>query len=289
MAEKKGTLYQVNDEHALMRFEFMEMVMRIAILKYGKGQATNDLSEAIEMLIQQNILPHLPPIAQVNRAPTYKKQIMRKFLNSMLRSAVVKYNCSLPDVFLMVNVDSLMPPRKQDRALWHGKCGYNSCHASNPRMQLAANVVHQKELFDVKFIGKGCKSEDLNKWSGETDCKWLTPEVRADIQLMETGPMQSNINFCKSRYLINMPGAAKGSYSRNLQYILPCASAVLMWDKLGAYEEWYYRSMRPGKEFVWCELQQAYTIYLHISERQTYTCRNAGGKLIIALLEECMH
>ncbi|KAK3247002.1 hypothetical protein CYMTET_43491 [Cymbomonas tetramitiformis] len=46
-------------------------------------------------------------------APTYKKQIMRKFLNSMLRSAVVKYNCSLPDVFLMVNVDSLMPPRKQ--------------------------------------------------------------------------------------------------------------------------------------------------------------------------------
>ncbi|KAK3271108.1 hypothetical protein CYMTET_20519 [Cymbomonas tetramitiformis] len=75
MAEKKSTLYQVDDAQSLIRFEFVEMGMHIVILKYGKGQCTNDLSEAIEMLIQQNILPHMPPIVDTITIPTPHTQL----------------------------------------------------------------------------------------------------------------------------------------------------------------------------------------------------------------------
>ncbi|KAK3240538.1 hypothetical protein CYMTET_49627 [Cymbomonas tetramitiformis] len=66
VAEKKGKVYEVNDEHALMRFEFLEVLIRIAISKYGKGQETEDPMGALEILIEKNILPNVPKIAQTN-------------------------------------------------------------------------------------------------------------------------------------------------------------------------------------------------------------------------------
>ena len=56
---------QVNDEHGLMRFEFIEAVVRLAISKYGKGIATLDVSEAVRKLIELNIIPRVKP--QVGR------------------------------------------------------------------------------------------------------------------------------------------------------------------------------------------------------------------------------
>jgi len=37
---KGGAREPMNDEHALMRHEFMEALIRIAVAKYGKGQVT---------------------------------------------------------------------------------------------------------------------------------------------------------------------------------------------------------------------------------------------------------
>lgn len=64
-ADKKHPDAKVNDEHALMRFEFMEAITRIGIAKYGKGLVTTDPAEAIDMLFTRNILPNLPPHARL--------------------------------------------------------------------------------------------------------------------------------------------------------------------------------------------------------------------------------
>jgi hypothetical protein len=37
-----------------------------ALAKYGKGQSTDDLAEAVEMMIERNLLPRLPPEAQLS-------------------------------------------------------------------------------------------------------------------------------------------------------------------------------------------------------------------------------
>jgi hypothetical protein len=37
-----------------------------ALAKYGKGQRTDDLAQAVEMMIERNLLPRLPPQAQIN-------------------------------------------------------------------------------------------------------------------------------------------------------------------------------------------------------------------------------
>lgn len=36
-----------------------------ALAKYGKGQSTDDLALAVEMLIERNLIPRLPPQAQL--------------------------------------------------------------------------------------------------------------------------------------------------------------------------------------------------------------------------------
>lgn len=40
-------------------------LVRAALAKYGKGQATDDLAMALELLFERNLLPRLPPQAQV--------------------------------------------------------------------------------------------------------------------------------------------------------------------------------------------------------------------------------
>jgi hypothetical protein len=53
---------EVNDEHAMMRFEFIEVMVRIATAKYGKGWAPEggkalSLPGALQHLFQTNVLP----------------------------------------------------------------------------------------------------------------------------------------------------------------------------------------------------------------------------------------
>ena len=52
---------QVNSENGLMRYEFLELLCRAGIAKYGKGQATDSVAEAMRMLLAQNLKPNLSP------------------------------------------------------------------------------------------------------------------------------------------------------------------------------------------------------------------------------------
>jgi hypothetical protein len=58
--DKKSAEAQVNVENAMMRYEFLEALVRSALAKYGKGQATDDVAEAVRMLLEKNVIPNLP-------------------------------------------------------------------------------------------------------------------------------------------------------------------------------------------------------------------------------------
>lgn len=57
----RKNVLQVNIENAMMRYEFLEAIVRAGIAKYGKGIATDDVAEAVRMLLANNIAPNLPP------------------------------------------------------------------------------------------------------------------------------------------------------------------------------------------------------------------------------------
>lgn len=43
----------------MMRYEFLESIVRAGIAKYGKGIATDDVAEAVRLILTKNILPNL--------------------------------------------------------------------------------------------------------------------------------------------------------------------------------------------------------------------------------------
>ncbi|KAH8050256.1 hypothetical protein JL722_11460 [Aureococcus anophagefferens] len=55
-------------------------------------------------------------------------------------------------------------------------------------------------------------------------------------------------NYSTYKYLLHMPGAATGSYSRNLQYLFSHGAVVLVWRH--AAIEWYYRHLVDGVHYV---------------------------------------
>eukprot|EP00946_MAST-07B_sp_MAST-7B-sp1_P005304 g5304.t1 len=61
--DKQSKTNKANDDRALMRFEFLDCVVRIAIAKYLKSGVTNDVSDALKMLCEQNIQANLGPEA----------------------------------------------------------------------------------------------------------------------------------------------------------------------------------------------------------------------------------
>ncbi|KAF8071180.1 hypothetical protein HT031_001262 [Scenedesmus sp. PABB004] len=88
----------VNDEHAMMRFEFMECAVRLALAKYGKGQSTDDLATAVELLFERNLLPRAPPPALLvsnafrsERLYTEEVDLLLKQHQGLLRALYSRY------------------------------------------------------------------------------------------------------------------------------------------------------------------------------------------------------
>ena len=53
-------LNAVNDDRALMRFEFLQCLVRVAIAKYVRSGLINDVSEAVERLLLEDIEKRMP-------------------------------------------------------------------------------------------------------------------------------------------------------------------------------------------------------------------------------------
>lgn len=64
--EDKGSeINKENDDRALMSFEFLEIIVRVAIAKYIKSKEVQDVSDAVEMLCTACIQPNLCPEAVI--------------------------------------------------------------------------------------------------------------------------------------------------------------------------------------------------------------------------------
>lgn len=62
--EDKGSeVNKENDDRALMSFEFLEIIVRVAIAKYIRSKEVDDVSEAVELLCTACIQPNLCPEA----------------------------------------------------------------------------------------------------------------------------------------------------------------------------------------------------------------------------------
>jgi hypothetical protein len=66
--DKKSEESKVNEKNFLVRFEFIDIITRIAALKYGDevvaehGYSQNNCAQAVELLFRHNLLPHASPI-----------------------------------------------------------------------------------------------------------------------------------------------------------------------------------------------------------------------------------
>ncbi|WIA12059.1 hypothetical protein OEZ85_012136 [Tetradesmus obliquus] len=96
--DKNSPDVAVNDEHAMMRFEFMECIVRLAIAKYGKGQSTDDLALAVELLFERNLLPRLNPMAalvsndfRTERLYTEEVDLLLKQHQGLLKALYSRY------------------------------------------------------------------------------------------------------------------------------------------------------------------------------------------------------
>ena len=64
--EDKGSeMNKENDDRALMGFEFLEIIVRVAVAKYIKSKEVDDVSEAVEALCTRCIAPNLCPEAVI--------------------------------------------------------------------------------------------------------------------------------------------------------------------------------------------------------------------------------
>ena len=92
-ADKKSEESKVNEDRALMRWEFVEAVVRIALAKYGycgdhdrdDPAKTADPSEAIQRLIDINIIPHLGPEAAVDSNEFRKNRLYNEEVDTVLK------------------------------------------------------------------------------------------------------------------------------------------------------------------------------------------------------------
>merc|ERR550537_1320921 len=63
------------------------------------------------------------------------------------------------------------------------------------------------------------------------------------------------------KYLMNLPGAQTGSYSRNINHLFLMNSAVMMWEsKAGEglnYDEWYMPALKEGETHLTVNFENA--------------------------------
>jgi len=177
------------------------------------------------------------------------------------------------------------------RVFWRGQIEFKAgqpCEASlgnYVRLAIAALSVSYPDEFDVRCTTL-CLT-DYGKYIG--DATTCDPE-RAFFALARAARDVSKLNYpivtnatidradyAKWRYVLNLPGRALGSYSRNLNHLWFLGSVVLLHD--APYVEWYYPSLRNGVSHVALNSTTAHDVFRVLdadSEAQRRLARAAG-------------
>lgn len=81
---EQRTLNRANSDEALMRFEFFQCVVRIAISKYVRTKIVPDISDALNLFMEQDFLPKVPAAASHDSDHFRKKRLYTTEVNAVL-------------------------------------------------------------------------------------------------------------------------------------------------------------------------------------------------------------
>lgn len=105
--DKSSTENKINCDVSLMRFEFVEILIRAAMAKYGNGQHTWDASTALVMLIQNDIIPNMDPTIGVESNVFRVERLYVEEVNvvfyehlSLLKAVFNSYKAASPSKWL---------------------------------------------------------------------------------------------------------------------------------------------------------------------------------------------
>ena len=125
------------------------------------------------------------------------------------------------------------------KVLYRGACG----PGARARLELM-NIAEKSDLLDVGFTGV----DGFPSIQSCVDALAKKHEMRAAPSASRRAPHVAQTNYSQYRYLLHLPGAATGSYSRNLQYLWTHGSIVLVWNQTAT--EFYYRHLVDGEHYV---------------------------------------
>lgn len=94
-----------------------------ALAKYGKGQATDDLGIAVELLFERNFMPRLPPMAMLVNNDFRTERLYTEEVDLLFKQHQVCCSCCLMIAAGLVAICKVMPthganPAGQAGWLW---------------------------------------------------------------------------------------------------------------------------------------------------------------------------
>mmetsp|Transcript_24667 Transcript_24667/g.64078 ORF Transcript_24667/g.64078 Transcript_24667/m.64078 type:complete len:410 (-) Transcript_24667:202-1431(-) len=128
------------------------------------------------------------------------------------------------------------------RVLFRGSCGPGAA----ARFDLMAMPDPGSRL-DIGFTSvDGFPS--IDKCAAALAAAASAPPETDGLVRERVAPVVPTANFSRYRYLLHLPGAATGSYSRNLQFLWSHGAVVFIWKHDAV--EWYYADLVDGVHYV---------------------------------------
>ena len=135
---------------------------------------------------------------------------------------------------------------RRNVVFFRGSCG----PGAGVRIQLLDTFPEDDPLVDfqlINSIGNFTSVDDCVSKVAQLTLPGADPMRLAGF-LRRTGPKVPLAQYSRYRYLLHMPGAATGSYSRNLQHLFMHGAIVLIWETTA--QEWYYHLLRDRVHYV---------------------------------------
>lgn len=133
-------------------------------------------------------------------------------------------------------------------SFWRDTCG--TYKYNQPRINLVLAGKGNSTLLDVGFSNRCPLDEgEPGGTKGENPTDPTEQALRVEeVNSLSPTKFINPIDMTKYKYVFNMPGSSKGSYSRHIQTALCSNAIVFLWNN--KYYEIYYPLLKPGIHYL---------------------------------------
>jgi len=147
-----------------------------------------------------------------------------------------------------LHLASERPWRSRRKAvLFRGGCGPGAAERIKLLHAFSHNASSVVDFRLVSYIGNFSSLDDCMSSVARATLLGFDESDAARLRA-RVGPKMPLAQYSRYRYLLHMPGAATGSYSRNLQHLFMHGAVVLIWDSPAS--EWYYHLLRDRVHYA---------------------------------------